>query len=123
MNSGAYQIKFVLDADLSISVGKLGLCSFPKGTYIYTGSAMKNLRQRVSRHLSLNKKIKWHIDYLLNNENCRIINAELFYSLSRDECIINDISLKELKAEILIEGFGSSDCKNCRSHLIFLGNQ
>lgn len=120
MNSGAYQITFLVENDIEISVGRLGLCCFKKGIYIYTGSAMKNLSQRVSRHLSNNKKIKWHIDYLLANSNCKILKAELFYSGIREECQINQRSLDELNAVIPVKGFGSSDCSRCESHLIFM---
>ncbi len=120
-NSGAYQITFELTADLELKIGHLGLCRFKTGKYIYTGSAMKNLSQRVSRHLSSNKKIRWHIDYLLSDKNCRILNAALFHSDNREECELNLKTIKELGASVPVKGFGSSDCRNCESHLIYLG--
>lgn len=121
MNSGAYQITLELTSDLEIMVGRLGLCRFPKGKYIYTGSAMKNLRQRVSRHLSAGKKIKWHIDYLLSDSSCRILNAALFYSDIREECELNLKTMLEMGASVPVKGFGSSDCRKCESHLVYLG--
>ena len=37
---------------------------FPAGYYVYVGSAMKNLTQRLERHRRLRKNKFWHIDYL-----------------------------------------------------------
>ena len=39
--------------------------SFKKGCYGYMGSALNGLEQRVRRHLSTQKKLHWHVDYLL----------------------------------------------------------
>ena len=40
---------------------------FKKGYYVYIGSAMNSLVARINRHLSDNKKIHWHVDYLLSS--------------------------------------------------------
>ncbi|MBP7936454.1 MAG: DUF123 domain-containing protein [Phycisphaerae bacterium] len=49
----------------SICVGRLGLCRFPAGWYVYTGSARNGPTQRVGWHLRHDKLKHWHIDYLL----------------------------------------------------------
>lgn len=118
MDKGAYQLFIEIEIDIDIEVGKLGLCHFAKGNYIYTGSAMRNLKARVDRHLRKDKKIKWHIDYLLNNPNVKIISTKLYPSDSKTECSINQSTISHYKAEIPIKKFGSSDCKFCPAHLI-----
>jgi Uri superfamily endonuclease len=123
LNSGAYCLTLNIKKDTRIIVGAIGICNFQKGIYIYTGSAMKNLRQRVARHLRLNKskdksKIHWHIDYLTTNKNTEIIKTEFFPSIKIEECKINANLLKLENVCIPIVGFGSSDCKKCKSHLI-----
>ncbi len=104
--------------DIEISVGKLGLLKFTGGEYIYTGSAMKNLIQRVERHKRKEKKIKWHIDYLLANAFVSISEVKIKYSIIKEECKINQESIQFYDAEIPVKKFGSSDCKKCQSHLI-----
>ena len=50
-----------------------------------------------------------------NNENAKITEVHKF---DKEECILN----QETCGEIIIAGFGSSDCKNkCKSHLKYLG--
>ncbi len=106
-----YQIYINLYKVTKIKVGKLGICYFPSGIYIYTGSAKKNMKQRITRHLSNKKNKHWHIDYLLLNKNSNIFKIEKY---STNECIIN----KKTKGKIVVRGFGSSDCKRgCLSHL------
>lgn len=111
----SYQLHIVVDRDVTISVGRLGHNLFPRGLYIYTGSAKRNMETRVMRHLSQTKKLKWHIDYLLHHEAARITYVELF---SDSECEVN----KSVDGVVLIPRFGASDCReNCGSHLKFLG--
>ncbi len=123
LNSGSYQLTIKVKKDITIRVGVLGICLFQKGIYAYTGSAMKNLRQRVERHFrnDKNKSLinpRWHIDYLLSNENTEIISHTLYPSRYREECIRNIRLLKIKKAAVPVLGFGSSDCRNCKAHLI-----
>ena len=120
---GTYIIVIYLLENSKIKIGSLGEIDFTKGYYLYIGSAMGNigsttLENRVKRHISKskNKKIFWHIDYLLTNKKCVITRIYLIPSLNRLECII----AKEI-AEIsdnLVRDFGSSDCE-CSSHLYY----
>ncbi|RBQ22510.1 hypothetical protein ALNOE001_18790 [Candidatus Methanobinarius endosymbioticus] len=101
-----------------INIGALGKINFKKGFYIYIGSAMNSLIPRIKRHLSDNKKLHWHVDYLLKDKNTNV--EEVFFNISEKkiECeLVNFISKKGLK----IDKFGCSDC-NCNSHLIYFKN-
>lgn len=109
----SYQLHINIKDNTEISIGKFGKFIFPKGDYIYTGSAKKNIGGRIQRHQSNfpDKKLHWHIDYLLNDKNAKITKTEKF---SDEECELN----KRTCGEIIIAGFGSSDCQNkCKSHV------
>lgn len=110
----SYQLYIRVKTPIVIIVGKLGECHFPKGNYIYTGSAKRNIDSRVKRHLSKNKKLRWHIDYLLNNPNVIVEDVKLF---SISECELN----QSTTGRILIPKFGATDCKQkCMSHLKYV---
>lgn len=120
-NCGAYQILLNLKVSKSITIGKLGTFEFAEGIYIYTGSAMRNLEQRVARHLRKEKTIRWHIDYLLADSDVEIIETRVFPSMQRKECEINLNEIHSGNAKVLVVGFGSSDCRKCPAHLLKLG--
>ena len=82
--------------------------------YVYTGSAKINIGKRIAIHLSKDKNLHWHIDYLFANEQTKIIKVT---TSELRECDLNT----DVKGKIIVEGFGNSDCKeNCKSHLKFL---
>ena len=113
----SYQLHINIKNNIEIQIGKLGKFTFPMGNYIYTGSAKKNINERIKRHQSksADKKLHWHIDFLLNDKNAKITEVHKF---EKEECILN----QETCGEIIIAGFGSFDCKNkCKSHLKYLG--
>jgi len=118
--SGSYQIYLYLSKPVSVSIGSLGEKSFKSGLYVYTGSAMKNLSQRIERHKKRLKKKRWHIDYLTADRNFRIVRIDVFPSKVREECSRNLEILKVQKGTVPIPGFGSSDCKSCPTHLVYL---
>ena len=74
-NMQSYQLYIFLNEDVRVQIGKLGVFRFPKGNYIYTGSAKRNIEKRIERHLSSNKKLHWHIDYLLENSQTKIVKT------------------------------------------------
>jgi sugar fermentation stimulation protein A len=119
LNSGSYQIIMKLSKDTEIQIGALGIIKFKAGYYIYTGSAMKNLSQRIARHKRKNKNKHWHIDYFLDDDNVKILDIKEFPSTKREECRLNLDLLNQKNAEIPAKGFGSSDCRHCPSHLIY----
>ena len=113
-DAGTYALVIFLKERLHLQIGRLGTYEFPPGFYIYVGSALRGLNSRLKRHLSSEKSLHWHIDYLLLH--ARII--QIWYSLSNDklECTWNAIVAGLSGATPFIPGFGSSDCQ-CRTHL------
>lgn len=120
---GSYILVLFLSKKVKIEIGALGALTFSKGYYLYVGSAMgkigsTTLENRVKRHLtdSANKKIHWHIDYLLNGEHFLITKLYIVPSLTRLECVIAR-DIKEV-SDSFIKNFGSTDC-SCKSHLFY----
>ncbi len=120
---GSYILVIFIQKNIELIIGTLGNIVFKKGYYLYVGSAMGNsgsatLINRVKRHLSFskNKKIYWHIDYLLNSENTSLCSLYLIPSPQNLECLIASELLKI--SEDYVNNFGSSDC-NCKSHLFY----
>ena len=110
-----YQLLIQVAQPVTVSVGRLGPCSFPAGRYVYTGSARRNMAARLARHLSPRKLLHWHIDYLLTAPGVQVVGTRLF---DEPECQIN----RNMPGEVLIPGFGSTDCQaGCGSHLKYLG--
>ena len=110
---GCYILLIQLKDDKEIIFGKNNQYLFKKGFYLYVGSALNGLVQRINRHLNENKKTHWHIDYFL--KHTKII--AIYYKINKikEECIIaNKIGNKLM----LIPKFGSSDC-NCKTHLFY----
>lgn len=118
MTPGAYQLHLRLDQPTTLTVGRLGTFDFPAGRYVYTGSAMNGLDARIARHRRSEKKLRWHIDYLL--QHARLTRVRRFPSTRREECELNTKVLRRRRARITVPRFGSSDC-GCRSHLVYLG--
>ncbi|MCK5261617.1 MAG: GIY-YIG nuclease family protein [Thermoplasmatales archaeon] len=110
---GSYLLLMELKNTETIPVGKLGKIDFKEGFYIYAGSALNGLDQRIQRHLRKQKKMHWHIDYLLNR--AKIVNVFYKQSEVKEECFIAKTLEKEL---FILSGFGSSDCL-CKSHLFY----
>jgi len=102
-----------LDKGSEIKVGSLGKTVFEKGDYAYVGSAMNNLEKRIERHESKEKKIFWHIDYLLSSPNAELKKVFVKPSKEKEEC---KIANRLANAGTPVLGFGCSDCK-CKSHL------
>lgn len=113
-----YQLTIAVYKPVKVQVGKLGFFNICSGHYIYTGSARRNIIDRVSRHLKKSKKLRWHIDYLLVHLYEKKVGeiADIRFS-KKSECGLN----QNTDGEIIVPGFGSSDCVNrCCSHLKFL---
>ena len=110
---GSYILIVKIPEDKRIRIGKLGHIDFAKGFYIYVGSAMNGLEGRIRRHLSENKKLHWHLDYLLGEGE--VVEVYIKESNSREEC---EVARKLSEIFASISGFGSSDCR-CKSHLFY----
>ena len=117
--NGIYLLLINMEKDSKIKIGSLGFMKFDKGTYAYVGSAQNNLEKRIARHKSKNKKIFWHIDYLLNNGYAKILKVFYKKAGKMEEC---KIAKRLCKTSKPIFHFGCSDC-NCKSHLFRIKNQ
>ncbi len=117
---GSYLLLIHLENDKNINIGKLGKINFRKGYYFYTGSAMGksvNLENRIARHLRKNKRLRWHIDYLLEDRDAKIIDVFMFPDKNLECFLAKKLSINGEK----INGFGCSDCK-CETHLLYSKN-
>lgn len=111
-----YQLLIHLERPRTITVGRLGRHRFPAGYYVYTGSARRNMKARLQRHLRTDKKLRWHIDYLLACPDAQIVDVALF---EENECTCN----QAVPGQPLAPRFGASDCRRgCGSHLLFVGS-
>lgn len=148
MTPGVYQLCLRLPRATRIKVGKLGTFLFPAGIYVYTGSALNGLEQRLARHQRREKKLHWHIDYLLRHAQIvrvrtQTVGADVRRRATRSsaqrhsprylgaykntaspsaECAWNAQTLRLPGAGVIAPGFGSSDC-DCPSHLVYLRNE
>ena len=107
-----------MDNQKKVKIGrKLGNIQFKKGHYVYVGSAMNSLESRIKRHLSDEKKLHWHVDYLL--KNAEITDVIYNESAQKIECELSRyISTKATG----VKDFGCSDC-DCESHLYYFKNR
>ena len=110
---GSYILLVRLAAGKDILIGKLGHISFLKASYAYVGSAMNGFRTRLAHHLREEKKLHWHIDYLL--KETEIEEIILCQAEKKIECNLAQALAGEFQ---FIPGFGASDCR-CQSHLYF----
>lgn len=106
-----YQLAIKVAKAVRISVGRFGDLVFPAGRYVYTGSAKRNIEARIARHLSKDKTLRWHIDWLLAAPGVKVTAVE---RSAEGECLLN----QRTGGEIIVPGFGASDCiEGCGSHL------
>jgi Uri superfamily endonuclease len=113
---GTYALAIALETKLCLRIGKLGMHNFLPGYYVYAGSAMRGLSGRLKRHLRSDKRLHWHIDYLLQQAAV----TDIWYAIGPDklECKWN-VTLQDLPAAApSVPGFGASDCR-CSSHLTY----
>ena len=111
--AGAYAMLIALAAPLAVKAGAKS-ASLAPGLYLYCGSARGpgGLAARIARHMRQEKRAHWHVDQLTRAGQA--LGAFVFPG--GDECAVN-AALAEFPTPL--EGFGSSDCRICRSHLRF----
>jgi len=114
---GSYVLLIQLPEEQTITIGSLKAIRFPHGYYAYVGSAMGGFKSRLRRHLNDNKRLHWHIDYLLRK--AFVNSIILCETTDRAECTIAQALSRQFDS---IPGFGSSDCK-CHSHLFFAADE
>lgn len=115
---GTYCLLIKLEKDAQIKVGKLGKVNFKKGGYVYVGSALNSMEPRIKRHLSSDKKLHWHVDYLLAHKDSKITDVIYAVKDAKMECEVAEIIAENGAG---VEDFGCSDCK-CPSHLFYFEN-
>jgi len=109
---GSYLLLLQLDEGVQITVGSLGVRHFPKGYYLYVGTAGRALAKRLARHLRKNKTAHWHIDYLRQYaQKCTALAIRASIPLEHELAA----AVKKI-ADGAIPSFGASDCR-CESHL------
>lgn len=115
-DSGVYLLEIFLHKPKKIEVGALGIHTFPPGYYYYSGSAQKNLGARLKRHYSVEKKVHWHVDYLLAEGHLK--KHYTWPAGKKGECRLIEYLKEELDGEFIVSDFGASDC-GCESHLVY----
>lgn len=110
-----YCLLIKLKDNETIKIGKIGEIDFQEGYYVYIGSALNSLEGRIKRHLKEEKKLFWHVDYLLASSNSKIEEVIFEKSGEKWEC---EIAREIATSGLLINQFGCSDCK-CNSHLFY----
>jgi Uri superfamily endonuclease len=92
---GVYCLIINLKRRSNIQIGKKGEIIFENGCYVYVGSAMNSLTARIKRHLREEKKLHWHIDYLLKSDHSEIVDVRYTLTKERLECqVAHEISKK-----------------------------
>jgi endonuclease-3 len=118
---GAYLLILEIKQAASIQIKSLGSVSFAPGEWVYVGSAMGNgstsLENRLLRHFRQEKKIYWHIDYLLS-AGAMITKALGIESKKHIECLLAQTLSDHDNFLPGPKGFGSSDCRRgCSTHI------
>lgn len=108
---GIYLVEIRLAERQTITVGSLGHLHFDAGSYLYVGSAVRSLPQRISRHARRHKPLRWHVDYLTT----RAPVARVVVWPPR-EGLEHQIATMLARSLPAFRGFGSSDCR-CAGHL------
>ena len=117
MMKGSYILLAHLPEEQTIQIGSLLDIYFTSGYYAYVGSAMGRLESRINRHLKQDKKLHWHIDYLL--QKASISDVIACQSRQKVECDIAQVLSRQFDS---IPKFGATDC-HCLSHLFFSPNK
>ena len=114
-NKGSYLLILENVEDRTIAVGRLGDIFFPKGWYVYVGSAMNALDARVQRHQQKRKKTRWHIDYIA----ATVMTVKKVYPIRKIERIESELARAVGHiSDGSIKGFGASDSQE-NSHLFY----
>jgi len=113
---GSYLLVARTTATQVIDIGRLGSLPIEPGFYVYSGSAFGpgGVDARVRRHLRGDKRLHWHIDYLLAVSDA---TRAWYVTGARRECE-HARGLAEAGGKVHLTGFGASDCA-CASHLLY----
>jgi len=112
-NSGLYFLLIRLQESYELKIAGKEV-NVPRGYYIYTGSAQKNLASRIERHCRKEKKKHWHIDYLL--EFAEVIDVKILPNVPREKEDVYAEKWLALADFVPVRKFGASD-STAESHL------
>jgi Uri superfamily endonuclease len=118
MGRGTYLLGMWLDKSVCLAVGRLGRFAFPSGYYVYAGSAQGpgGLSARLARHRRQEKRLHWHVDYLL--ACARLVEVWTAVLDQRLECAWAQAMMELTAAQVPVPRFGASDCR-CLAHLVY----
>jgi Uri superfamily endonuclease len=120
INKGIYVLEIYSPKSFAIDLKAFHNIKFRRGYYYYVGSSQINLNKRIERHLKKDKTLHWHIDYITSLAFIKINDIKIFPSVSKEyECRLVDYLNDKYKTIFPAKKFGSSDCGNCYSHLLF----
>ncbi len=108
-----YVLVIKIASNAHIQVGRLGDTAFREGLYLYVGSAKRGLDKRIRRHLAKEKRLHWHIDYILDQEGTTIVGV--WTKQVDQECETANKIGDLAETEIARKGIGASDC-TCPTH-------
>lgn len=119
---GIYLLIMRLDADLvGLSIGRLGLCDFAAGYYLYIGSAFGTggIAARLAYHEHpVKARPHWHIDYL--RPHVALIESwSVATTAHLESCWARHLAAAP-EIRIPAPGFGASD-SDFTSHLLYSG--
>jgi sugar fermentation stimulation protein A len=115
---GAYLLVLYNNAPFTKTIGSLGERQFKKGYYVYVGSAMRGLENRVKRHMRKRKKRRWHLDYILPYR----MKAVKVYRIRREDRIEEQAAKRMMDiCRHHVPGFGASD-SSMDSHFFYFSD-
>jgi Uri superfamily endonuclease len=119
-NRGIYVLEIYSPRSFEIELKSFQHISFRRGYYYYIGSAQKNLNSRIERHLKKDKTLHWHIDHITSLPFIKINDINIFPDVAKEyECRLVYYLTGKYNTVFPAKKFGSSDCSNCYSHLLF----
>jgi Uri superfamily endonuclease len=115
---GTYILITHLPASTVLTIGRLGTFPFTAGLYAYVGSAFGTggLRGRLKHHLAPNKRLHWHMDYLVQAAPIQAIWYLANETPREHDWAAIVAALPDVTTPI--HRFGASDCK-CPAHLFY----
>ncbi len=118
---GVYALVVKVPRRIKMTVGALGTLSFERGEWVYVGSAMGSgsttIERRLERHFRAEKKLHWHIDYLLRS-GAEATSAVFAESDTPMECSLAQALRRDGRFQQGPTGFGASDCRmHCKTHI------
>ncbi len=113
----SYVLIMEIEADCCPVVGARGPVDLRAGIYLYIGSARRAWQKRVARHLRSEKKLRWHIDYILAEPHCTI--REVWITPQDCECATAKDVLQLPDISLPGPRLGASDCR-CSAHFMGL---